>query len=35
MKLRIAKKIIKNKDNLSYSRFQIENAKRILKKKTK
>ena len=35
MNFRIAKKIIKNKDSLSYSRFQIEKAEQILRKKAR
>lgn len=35
MNFRIAKKILKNKDKLSYSRFQIETAQKILEKKQK
>ena len=35
MNFRIAKKIIKNKDKLTYSHFQIETAEQILKKKCK
>lgn len=35
MNYRIAKKIIKNKDKLSYSRFQIETAQKILERKAK